>query len=383
MSRAKAVSLQKSDTRKMEEETRLMEAKLEMLRKTVDPNARPASGSGSSRWKSGSAGKPLTKGYVKNVLDQTPQQRRSRGAATAASSPPPAEEQAARPPPTPTRSALAVGAQAAPSSEAQEVQAFLTDLKLDRYAGLFMEHGFDCMDVVMDMEESHMREIGMAAGHILKLQQRLDSLRAPPAVASASAGAGAAAAAAAAAAPSPAMRLRTPQALTGSAGGRLGEGEYSEEASAASFQEALQAWRSTDSKAAPAKPGAFWSSVGERDVDLSRISTPARVVTELVADPSQEPAAIVDAPAEEKLCCYQCYKQFFAKHSVERCWDDTGDPAKTRQLCSDTCADRWTESMLRQAEAQRKRREKLEIAEDMRLDLQQAEALGEAAGAAA
>ncbi|CAK0825731.1 unnamed protein product [Prorocentrum cordatum] len=46
------------------------------------------------------------------------------------------------------------------SPEAAEVEAFLASSGLDRYLGPFLEHGFDCMDVVRDMEESHMRDVG-------------------------------------------------------------------------------------------------------------------------------------------------------------------------------------------------------------------------------
>ena len=44
------------------------------------------------------------------------------------------------------------------SSEEALVEAFLGDLKLDRYVSIFIENGFDCMEVVEAMEESHMRE---------------------------------------------------------------------------------------------------------------------------------------------------------------------------------------------------------------------------------
>jgi len=45
--------------------------------------------------------------------------------------------------------------------ESVEVESFLAGLSLDRYTGLFLEHGFDCMEVVSEMTEEHMREIGM------------------------------------------------------------------------------------------------------------------------------------------------------------------------------------------------------------------------------
>ena len=83
------------------------------------------------------------------------------------------------------------------------------------FSGGVQEHGFDCMDVVKEMEESHMKELGMAAGHVLKLRKRLSEMR-------------------------PAKRREV--ARSGAPAGLL-EGDFKEEESAASFQEALRAWR--------------------------------------------------------------------------------------------------------------------------------------------
>jgi len=63
------------------------------------------------------------------------------------------------------------------SNDLKEVSTFLFQLGLGHYLGLFLKHGFDCMEVVQEMQEKHMREIGMALGHILKLKKRLDEVR--------------------------------------------------------------------------------------------------------------------------------------------------------------------------------------------------------------
>ncbi|CAE7213286.1 unnamed protein product [Symbiodinium natans] len=60
-------------------------------------------------------------------------------------------------------------------SEAAEVRNFLVDSGLHSYADAFIENGFDCMDVVQEMEERHMRELGMKPGHMIKLKLRLAS----------------------------------------------------------------------------------------------------------------------------------------------------------------------------------------------------------------
>merc|ERR1740117_566543 len=72
-------------------------------------------------------------------------------------------------------------AQGPQSKEGLEVNAFLAGLGLDRYVSIFMDNGFDCMEVVELMEESHMREMGMATGHALKLRKKLEELNPPPA----------------------------------------------------------------------------------------------------------------------------------------------------------------------------------------------------------
>jgi len=63
------------------------------------------------------------------------------------------------------------------TQDEHEVESFWRGLKLDRYISGFSENGFDRMDVVMDMKVIHMREIGVAAGHILKLQKGLSVLQ--------------------------------------------------------------------------------------------------------------------------------------------------------------------------------------------------------------
>merc|ERR1719191_2624369 len=62
-------------------------------------------------------------------------------------------------------------------NEEVEVKTFLSNLGLDRYIGIFLDNGFDCMDVVEEMEESHMKDMGMAAGHVIKLSKKLNEKR--------------------------------------------------------------------------------------------------------------------------------------------------------------------------------------------------------------
>mmetsp|Transcript_66129 Transcript_66129/g.166779 ORF Transcript_66129/g.166779 Transcript_66129/m.166779 type:complete len:454 (+) Transcript_66129:129-1490(+) len=418
LSKSRAVTIRKDDGRRMEDEARRMEAKLDMLRKTLD-SEQPAKGASGGRWSSGSASKPLRNGYVKGVLEAPKAPAgagRARAQPRASLSGSNAGSGAATPVGTegvvsdlvasagaaalratggdagsPAAAEGGSGGRAASnlqaamaqqSQDSQEVESFLAGLKLDRYVSIFMDHGFDSMDVVMEMQESHMREIGMAVGHILKLQKRLAELRPPvpekPTVASV-----------VAQSPMNASGRRvtfggteataTPKASASGQSGSLASGNFDEAESAASFQEALRAWREGGAEAKKpaaaegAKPagGSFWSSVGGAEMDLVRCSTPVRSPTEAAAVDSETQSQQRDpAPSEEKLCCYNCFKQFYKSFAVERSspLDAPSTPGgvgrlpagNRRLLCSEACADRWVASMEEKAAAQRKRQEKLE-----------------------
>lgn len=323
------------------------------------------------------------------------------------------------------------------SEETKEVEGLLAELKLDRYAGLFVEHGFDCMDVVLDMQESHMREIGMAAGHALKLQKKITELRGesaavppPPPARAASDTRG-----------PPTVSFGKTETQEIPTSSNLMDGNFDEAESAASFQEALKAWRSggSDSQdpvsssavtagssslidgpafdeqesaasfqealnawrgggkasgaggSAPSKPvGSFWASVGEQEVNLDRCGTPLAKVPADMCFAAQASAQVkLDASSEEKLCCYSCYKQFFKKHAVER-YDVSAasiEAASTgpRRFCSESCADKWTSVMEAKAEAARKRQEeKNRLRQSIhRSEANCAEAAGKAAAAEA
>jgi hypothetical protein len=271
------------------------------------------------------------------------------------------------------------------TQDSAEVEAFLADLKLDRYVRLFMDHGFDCMETVMEMEESHMRDIGMAPGHVIKLRKHLAELKPQPTPAPAVAAGG-----------SDTLRrvsfgttekvevpVRPSEDGVGcGAGSSLWDGPgFDEAASAAGFQEALNAWR-TGGKSAPAQEpvasapkvaGSFWSTVGGDEVDLVRASTPlGRVPADIslgggvdgVATQagSEAPKSPV-SPGGEKICCYQCYKQFFAKYAVER-RSPLPDQAM-RRFCSEACGDAWIGTQEAKAEALKKRREQIEKMQEM------------------
>jgi hypothetical protein len=397
------LSIRTDDTRKMEDEARKMEAKLQMLRNVMESSDAPKGemGSNGGRWRSGTQAKPITRNYVKGVIDAP---SRKRGPARAAAAPGDAPE----PPPymaqfepSPAHSERAAPAcyevlgdgqgndatlrggaagnlQAAmsrQSGEVLQVETFLASLNLDRYVSIFIENGFDCMEVVEAMEESHMREIGMAAGHILKLSKKLAELRPPPAAPQVSAGTRRVSFGGVEAKPVPPA---APQADGTGVGGSLWDGgSFNEEESAASFQEALRAWRQGGDSApaapavqesagprSPAAVGSFFSSIGGGEMDLERARTPpAAAPPPPVGQGDASTDAHGPAPGDEKLCCYHCYKQFFSKYAVERQCPLPGS-SEMRRLCSEACAEAWTQAMQAKLEAQQKRQERLDALMD-------------------
>ncbi|CAD7926959.1 unnamed protein product [Amoebophrya sp. A120] len=56
-------------------------------------------------------------------------------------------------------------------AEQKEVQSLLQELGLQKYSDKFEEEGFDSKDVVLEMEEEHMQQLGMAMGHRIKLRK--------------------------------------------------------------------------------------------------------------------------------------------------------------------------------------------------------------------
>ncbi|CAD7938719.1 unnamed protein product [Amoebophrya sp. A25] len=62
-------------------------------------------------------------------------------------------------------------------AELAEVQEILAELALTRYQTVFEENGFDSREVMLEMTEEHMQELGMALGHRIKLRKWIHATR--------------------------------------------------------------------------------------------------------------------------------------------------------------------------------------------------------------
>jgi len=279
------------------------------------------------------------------------------------------------------------------SEDFLEVASFLVAAGLDRYTSLFLEHGFDCMETVQEMEERHMQAIGMATGHMLKLRKKLRERKMPseskpfeskngemsmgntkrvafqsgqdhtPERVSGTLFEGQEAAASFQEALL-ARRGDTRPKMGEMEGTSLLDGHFDETEAAASFQEALLAWRGGGKAAAPASAaispqpqkvaGSFWSSMGTTELNVERCVTPVHPAwTDVVAPVPHGPAS-----GGETLCCYHCYKRFYARYAVER--SSPLFEGETKFLCSEGCANLWTAVMDAKAEQMQRRREQLE-----------------------
>lgn len=222
-----------------------------------------------------------------------------------------------------------------------------------------------------------MKDIGMAAGHILKLRKHLNELNPPPQPPAAPASPGNSTQRRVSfgqteQAPIAAAPQKKASSSSGGYPSSLSQGGFDEEESAASFQEALRAWReggaSNTAVAAEAPKGAFWASLGGTEVDLERASTPLKVPSELASAEtiSMETQHHDPAPGDEKLCCYQCFKQFYASYAVERTSHlPETHGGGTKRLCSEDCASKWMTAMEAKAETFQKRQEQLQQMKEM------------------
>ncbi|CAJ1351264.1 unnamed protein product [Effrenium voratum] len=381
LSRAKGLNITKNDTRRMEEEAKQMEAKLELLRRTMEV-AEQSGKSADGRWRSGANNKPLTKGYVKSVLEVWDPGRSYGGQPFGATS---------LPQPFELQRAAAMQSQ---DRDALEVEAFLCSLKLDRYVVLFMEHGFDCMDVVKEMEEEHMQQIGMATGHILKLRKRLAEFK--PKKASEGAEKDLTRKVSFSEASNEAVQVQSldlgsleglarrlafrslgekPPMLRSPPDAVPPKGQLCEILSpghqrsiGGRFQEekVKEVKEEKEGKEEKKAPGSFWSSLGGSDVNLERASTPSKLPAESTAAETSNVAL-----GEEKLCCYQCFKQFYAQFAVEREDETAGGQ---RRLCSEACADAWCAAARAKAEAFEKRQLQLQQMQEMQRAMAEEEA---------
>mmetsp|Transcript_22843 Transcript_22843/g.57757 ORF Transcript_22843/g.57757 Transcript_22843/m.57757 type:complete len:817 (-) Transcript_22843:334-2784(-) len=191
-------------------------------------------------------------------------------------------------------------------SDLAEVGEVLARLGLTKYADAFEENGFDSKDVILEMNEDHMQELGMAMGHRIKLRKWIEKHQEEAAAQLPAATSSSRKVVVVAGEQSEALKGRSSGSSTssgggggilkksmparlrdeversksttviglGTSGGSLLDGEYDEAAQAASFKEAVAAWRQQ-------KPAA---------ADVTTANAPSRTVPLLARDESEDAA---------------------------------------------------------------------------------------------
>jgi len=340
-------AIKKDDSLRMEEEARRMEARLASLRDMVERDKGGNQG-GETRWKSAGGTKPLTRGYAQQVLKRRPSPRTPAAPGVAAKPEAVVEKleemgDFVKLPdflPVPSAGASSaseknvsakLGARLAQQSDSQrEVADFLEGLGLSRYVSLFMDHGFDEMETVFEIEEGHMDKMGIAMGHKLKIAKKLRELRPPPPPVQPRGGPGRrvqlAAEAETVQEPAPALPS-----------GSLLDGEYDEAEQAASFAAAVAAWRTggEEPRAQPpeqtsppkaSNPSSFWASMGGSQYGAADAPAAVRPGTA-----ESGVAASVGSPDKPRGVCYRCFRQFYKDGDAQFCSEECSDAHEQEQ----------------------------------------------------
>ena len=140
----------------LEQEAKRMEQKLSELRefmqqqKQARENA-PRQKDG-SRWRSGTTQKPIS-GYSELVMSYKPRPNSKK-------SQKPKQEY------VPTNSLI-------PQESNNQVLEFLNSCGMQKYHSLFIENGIDDMEIVMELNEEHLSNLGVPLGHRLKILKRV------------------------------------------------------------------------------------------------------------------------------------------------------------------------------------------------------------------
>eukprot|EP00397_Hematodinium_sp_SG-2012_P034824 GEMP01037389.1.p1 GENE.GEMP01037389.1~~GEMP01037389.1.p1 ORF type:complete len:463 (+),score=127.94 GEMP01037389.1:109-1497(+) len=412
---ARRVDIKAVDTKRLEQESARMEAKLEVLRDIVTKE-REAVAEGKMKWRHGGDNKPIVRGYVSHVSTDRPRKPKGKPSAVQlkVDSPAPnapsgtkrpapprkqptpkdvtacadANDQPARTtylkssdarggviptmghfvplrkavettgekPKTALGSNLAV-ALSAQAAKLSEVEAFLSETGLERYFKLFEEHGFDCMESVGCVSEDHLRGMGIPMGHCVKIMKRIQEKNAtdkpkhtagstqstpvlePLSPPGAQGIPGLQRVSKVSFSPD-ASEKKESAALAGTSGdgeatGSLMDGAFDEAESAASFKEAVAAWRDSSAQKkdsaptieVPKEKQAFsWDALGDSTMALHGAGQAETSSSGTVTSPSAR-------QVDERHCCYVCFKQFVQGGIHEH------DPIlkAEKMMCSEVC----------------------------------------------
>lgn len=116
------------------------------------------------------------------------------------------------------------------NDEFTEVTNFLANIKMEKYKDVFIDNGIEDRETILELNESHLEEMGLPLGHKLKIMKKIkeEKKKEAPRVIQPTV-----------------KKTAEASATTAQASNSLLDGEYDEEANKREFQEALNAWRKT------------------------------------------------------------------------------------------------------------------------------------------
>ena len=127
--------------------------------------------------------------------------------------------------------------------EYKEINEFLCGIKMEKYREVFIENGIEDKETILELNESHLEQLGLPLGHKLKIMKKIKEIKKkevpPPSQTSL------------VEQTSQASEKSSAVSNTQSESSNLLDGNYDEEKNNKEFQEALMAWRNGGKKDQP------------------------------------------------------------------------------------------------------------------------------------
>lgn len=169
------------------------------------------------------------------------------------------------------------------NDEYHEVDQFLTDIKMEKYKETFVENGIEDKETILELNESHLEQMGLPLGHKLKIMKKIKEFKKkePSVIAPTQV--------------NPTQKVSAAASTTQSSDNLL-DGEYNEEENKKEFQAALLAWRNAG------KPQAANSTSDPLvQSETSSVSSKSKMKkTVRFADNPPEELLIINSDAEDE-----------------------------------------------------------------------------------
>ena len=272
-----------------------------------------------SRWRSGLTTRPM-KGYANSVLSAKPKPRPASKGFVPSSELLNFDGKTDPADPRPAATIKRANTIPKPLTVSSDVLSFLQSCGLEKHFEAFLTNGVDEMEVMLELTEEHLTNIGLPLGHRIKLLKRIRDAKAAPQHDLV---------------PLPGPQLDTEESATG---GALLRGDYNEPESRAMFREALDEFRkggtTTHHQSSPKQPAREprqRPSVSKEVTDKPKTTiVRPRPIVASNTDEGLMPMSIPEGLMKEGLrdSCWECYRIF-----------SEGETFGNKNFCSKECVD--------------------------------------------